>query len=160
MNILVVCLGNICRSPLAEGLMKQKALQRGLYWNIDSAGTNGYHTGEAPHHLSRKVAMKNGLDISSQCARNFIAEDIDRYDMIYVMADDVMRDVKKISGSKFDPEKVKYFLEDLSSRKDKNVPDPWYGEEDGYDEVFVIINEGAEAIINSLVQKIKTENNV
>ena len=69
MKILMVCLGNICRSPLAEGILKHKAKQAGLDWQIDSAGTNGYHVGEAPHRLSQKVARLNGIDICDQRAR-------------------------------------------------------------------------------------------
>src|ERR1700759_1071281 len=80
MRILMVCLGNICRSPLAEGILQHKADAAGLDWQVDSAGTNGYHTGEAPHHLSQKVARHHGLDISRQRARKFQAADFQQYD--------------------------------------------------------------------------------
>ena len=90
MKILMVCLGNICRSPLAEGILRHKAKEAGLNWQVDSAGTNGYHVGEAPHHLSQKVAKLNGIDICEQRARRFVKEDFDRYDKIYAMADDVI----------------------------------------------------------------------
>ena len=85
MKILMVCLGNICRSPLAEGILQDKARKAGLKWSVESAGTNGYHTGEAPHPLSQKVARINGVDISKQRSRNFVAEDFDRFDKIYAM---------------------------------------------------------------------------
>src|ERR1700748_2847012 len=83
MKILMVCLGNICRSPLAEGILEAKAKKLGLPWEVDSAGTNNnYHIGEAPHPLSQKVARLNSLDISNQCARAFVADDFDRFDKI------------------------------------------------------------------------------
>ena len=81
----MVCLGNICRSPLAEGILQDKVDRAGLKWIVDSAGTAGYHIGEAPHHLSQKVAKLNGLDISKQKGRKFKKEDILFYDKIYVM---------------------------------------------------------------------------
>src|SRR3954468_1563561 len=113
MKILMVCLGNICRSPLAEGILKAKAKEAGLNWLIKSAGTNGYHTGEPPHTLSQKVARLNGIDISKQIARDFKNTDLDEYDKIYAMASDVLFDIKKISGEKFDNNKVELFLDTL-----------------------------------------------
>ncbi len=147
MKILMVCLGNICRSPLAEGILAKKAKEKNLSWQIDSAGTNGYHTGEAPHKLSQKVALKNGIDISKQVSRKFVANDFGLFDKIYVMAEDVMQDVKRISGEKFDAEKVDFFLNELHKEKNKDVPDPWYGEEDGYDEVFELIDKTCDALL-------------
>ena len=81
MKILMVCLGNICRSPLAEGILQDKINKAGLNWQVDSAGTNGYHVGEAPHRLSQKVARMNGIDISGQLSRKFIKEDFERFDL-------------------------------------------------------------------------------
>ncbi len=99
MKILMVCLGNICRSPLAEGILQDKAFKAGLTWSIESAGTNSYHTGEPPHPLSQKVAKLNGIDISKQRARRFTAADFDVYDKIYALADDVMDEMKRIAGN-------------------------------------------------------------
>lgn len=149
MKILIVCLGNICRSPLAEGVLKKKAKEHVLDWTIESAGTNGYHTGEPPHHLSQKVAKCNGVDISGQVSRKFIAKDFEDYDLIYVMAQDVLDDIKKISGKAFDPAKTKFFLDELYPDKNMDVPDPWYGDEDGYHEVYKIIEETCDAIIKN-----------
>ena len=105
----MVCLGNICRSPLAEGILQDKAGKAGLNWIVESAGTNGYHTGEPPHYLSIKVARENGIDISKQRSRRFIASDLEDYDLIYAMATDVMEDMKRISRNKFDEKKVRLF---------------------------------------------------
>src|SRR5205809_7836739 len=106
MKILMVCLGNICRSPLAEGILKHKAKKAGLEWQIDSAGTNGYHIGETPHRLSQKVAKLNGIDICDQRARQFVKQDMERYDKIYALADDVLDEIRRIAKEKFDSTKV------------------------------------------------------
>lgn len=98
MKILMVCLGNICRSPLAEGILQQRAWEAGLQWSVESAGTNGYHTGEPPHRLSQKVALMNGIDISQQRSRSFTAADFERFDMIYAMAEDVVHEMRRIAG--------------------------------------------------------------
>ncbi len=152
MKILLVCLGNICRSPLAEGILQHKAQQAGLDWTIDSAGTNGYHTGEAPHHLSQKIAKANGIDISRQVSRRFTKEDIERYDVIFAMAADVLQDIKRIAKEKFDEQKVKLFLNEMYPGENRDVPDPWYGEEDGYIEVYTILDKTCEAIIKQHIQ--------
>ncbi len=147
MKILMVCLGNICRSPLAEGILQEKALKAGLNWQVDSAGTNGYHTGEPPHHLSIKVAKLNGIDICNQRSRRFIASDLEEYDLIYAMADDVLRDMRRIAKNKFDPKKVSLFLEESFPGEERDVPDPWSGPEIHYHEVFEIINKNCDCII-------------
>ncbi len=143
----MVCLGNICRSPLAEGILQHKAYEAGLKWTVRSAGTNGYHTGEAPHHLSQKVARLHGIDISAQRARHFIADDFRGYDKIYAMAEDVLDDMRQIAGKLYDPSKAILLLEEIYSGKRRNVPDPWYGPEPGYHEVFSLIDNACAAII-------------
>lgn len=143
----MVCLGNICRSPLAEGILKHKVKQTGLDWTVESAGTNGYHIGEPPHRLSQKVARLNGIDICEQRARQFVKEDFDRYDKIYAMADDVVDEMRWIAKEKYDPEKVDLFLNELHPGKNGSVPDPWYGTEPGYHEVYKLIDETCERII-------------
>lgn len=148
MKILMVCLGNICRSPLAEGILQDKAWKAGLNWSVDSAGTNGYHTGETPHHLSIKVATLNGIDISKQRSRKFTAADFDQYDKIYAMADDVLDDMKRIAKKSFDENKVDLLLNELYPGQNRDVPDPWYGPEAGYHDVFTLIDKACEQIIN------------
>lgn len=147
MKVLMVCLGNICRSPLAEGILREKARRTGLDWEIDSAGTNGCHTGEAPHHLSQKVARLNGIDISTQRARRFTADDFQQFDKIYAMAGDVIEDIRRIAGKKFDPNKVDLLMNEVHPGKDQDVPDPWYGPEPGYHEVYKMIDVAANRII-------------
>jgi protein-tyrosine phosphatase len=147
MKILMVCLGNICRSPLAEGILREKALKAGLDWVIESAGTNGFHTGEPPHKFSQKVAKANGIDISTQRSRDFIKADFRDFDKIYAMAGDVINDIKKISGERFDSAKVELFLNELYPGQNMDVPDPWFGGEEGYHEVYKLINKACDAII-------------
>ncbi len=145
----MVCLGNICRSPIAEGILQHKANKTGLNWKVDSAGTNGFYNGEPPHVLSQKVSKANGIDISGQQSRKLTKEDFRQFDRIYAMANDVLAYMKEIGGKDFDESKVSLFLEELYPGKFKNVPDPWYGEEDGYVKVFDLIDETCEAIINN-----------
>lgn len=143
----MVCLGNICRSPLAEGILRQKAEKSGLWWEVDSAGTNGLHTGEPPHHLSRKVARLNGVDICSQKSRKFSASDFERYDRIYAMAADVIEDMQRIAGPKYDSAKVDLLMNELYPGENRDIPDPWYGTEPGYHEVFKMIDAVCEKMI-------------
>ena len=157
MKILMVCLGNICRSPLAEGILKDKAKKAGLNWQIDSAGTNGYHTGEPPHQLSQKVAKMNGIDICDQRARQFVKEDFDRYDKIYAMADDVIEDMRRIARSHYDPSKVDLLLNELYPGKNMSVPDPWYGPEPGYHKVYELIDRACEQIIKKATNVLLTK---
>jgi protein-tyrosine phosphatase len=148
----MVCLGNICRSPLAEGILQHRAWEAGLSWSVESAGTNGYHTGEPPHRLSQKVALMNGIDISQQRSRRFTAEDFERFDMIYAMAEDVITDMRRIAGKKFRPEKVDLLLNILHPGQNRDVPDPWYGTEPGYREVFRLIDQACSQLVDARVQ--------
>ena len=147
MKILMVCLGNICRSPLAEGILQDKAFKAGLTWGIESAGTNSYHIGEPPHPLSQKVASMNGIDISKQRARRFSAGDLEVYDKIYALAEDVIEDMKRIAGKKFESSKVNLLMNELYPGKNMDVPDPWYGPEPGYHEAFKLIDTVCDKII-------------
>lgn len=148
----MVCLGNICRSPLAEGILQDKASKAGLDWTVESAGTNNYHIGEAPHRLSQKVAKLNGIDICQQRARRFVAEDFDRYDKIYALAGDVMDDIRRIAKNKYDSSKADLLMNELYPGKDLDVPDPWYGEEPGYHEVYKMLDAVCEKIIEKNIQ--------
>jgi protein-tyrosine phosphatase len=148
MKILMVCLGNICRSPLAEGILESKARKMGLPWTVDSAGTNNYyHIGHAPHPLSQKVAKHHQIDISGQAARAFVADDFDRYDLIYAMSADILDDMKNIAKKKFKSEKTNLLLNELLPGENLDVPDPYYGEEPGYHRVYEMIDQACDKII-------------
>ncbi len=154
MKILMVCLGNICRSPIAEGVLQHKAKMAGLEWTVDSAGTNGYYDGEPPHHLSQKVSSAKGVDISNQKSRKLTREDFSKFDKIYAMANDVLDWMKEIGGKKYDPTKTSLFLDELYPGEHRNVPDPWYGEEEGYEKVYDLIERTCDAIIKKHTESV------
>ncbi|MCW3093840.1 MAG: low molecular weight phosphotyrosine protein phosphatase [Ferruginibacter sp.] len=145
----MVCLGNICRSPLAEGILRDKTTKAGLNWEVDSAGTNGYHVGEQPHYLSQKVAKMNGIDISSQKCRHFVKEDFDRFDKIYAMASDVIEEMKWIGKDKYNASIVDLLLNEAYPGKNMDIPDPWYGTEPGYHKAYQLIDAACEALIKN-----------
>ncbi len=149
MKILMVCLGNICRSPLAEGILQKKIDEAGLGWRVESAGTNGYHINEKPHHLSQKTALANGIDISHQRSRQFVKEDFARFDKIYAMAGDVIEEMEIIAGDKFNMSKVDLLLNEMYPGQNRDVPDPWYGPEAGYHKVFEMIDSACNALIKN-----------
>ena len=153
MKILMVCLGNICRSPIAEGILQHKCKEQGLLWEVDSAGTNGYHNGEPPHYMSQEVSLLNGVDISNQRSKTFKAEDFEQFDLIIPMAADVMREMKYIAREKYDPSKVQLLLNYSLPEKDMDVPDPWGRSEGAFHEVYDLIEEACEAMIRKHTSK-------
>jgi protein-tyrosine phosphatase len=157
MKILMVCLGNICRSPLAEGILQDKAKKAGLNWRVDSAGTSSYHEGDPPHVLSQKVACVHSIDISKQTCRRFVKEDMLYFDQVYVMDKEVYADVRRISGELWDPEKTRFIMDEIYPGENAEVPDPWFGGEEGYHLVFEMINEACDAIIKNF--KLQKTNN-
>jgi len=148
MKILFVCLGNICRSPIAEGVMKHICGLEHLDWEFDSAGTESYHIGQAPHVHSQQVCLEHGIDISKQRARRYTHADIAKYDKIYALATDVYEEIKDISGHYFDENKIELFLSDLYPDENRSVKDPYYGELKGYYDTFDEIQQGCQAIQN------------
>jgi len=147
MKILMVCLGNICRSPLAAGILQHKANQAKLDWVVESTGTSNYHIGDPPHKLSQKVALLNGVDISNQRASRFKKEDMPGFDRIYVMDSDNYAEVKRMSGNLWDASKTALILDELYPGEDMDVPDPWFGTEKGYHEVYDMLDRACERII-------------
>ncbi len=148
MKILMVCLGNICRSPLAEGIMKHKIEKAGLNWFVDSAGTSHYQTGNPPHKLSQKVARENGIDICSQACRQFTKEDMLQFDKIYAMDEDNYFDVKRISKELWAEEKVDLLMNEVCPGENISIPDPWYGDESNYKHVYKMIEQACEKVIS------------
>jgi protein-tyrosine phosphatase len=138
-RILMVCLGNICRSPLAEGILRHKARD------------------EAPHPLSIKVARHNGIDIGNQRARRFTAADFQRFDKIYAMAGDVIDEIRRIAGRQFDASKVDLLMNEVHPGNNEDIPDPWYGPEPGYREVYALIDQAADQIIAKSKKSIPQE---
>lgn len=147
MKILMVCLGNICRSPLAEGIMKQKAAENGLEWTVDSAGTGAWHAGELPDRRSIAMARKKGVDISDQRARQFQSVDFERFDKIFVMDTQNMSDVLRLASSEAQREKVELMLDQIHPGLRRSVPDPYY-DDNGFEEVFDMLDQACSAFVS------------
>ncbi|EEI94266.1 low molecular weight phosphotyrosine protein phosphatase [Sphingobacterium spiritivorum ATCC 33300] len=143
MKILMVCLGNICRSPLAHGVLQHLVDERGLGWEIDSAGTGDWHIGQAPDHRSIAVAAKYGIDISKQKAQHFNPTLFDKYDYILVMDNQNYKDVIAQTTSVTEREKVKLFIPDNA------VPDPYFDAK-MFDPVYKMIEKRCVELINEL----------
>jgi len=142
-RVLMVCLGNICRSPLAEGILRSK-VDRHIH--IDSAGTGGYHVGELPDRRSIAVAQKYGIDITDQRCRKFIVEDFDHFDLIYVMDRSNYEDVLALARTDNDRSKVKMILDELFPGEYVDVPDPYYGGDRGFDNVYMMLEKACTVI--------------
>lgn len=143
-KILMVCLGNICRSPLAEGILKSKL--NSDYIEIDSAGTGHWHVGEKPDPRSIAVARKHGIDITSQRARQFTSADFDRFDIIYAMDASNLSNIQSLAIDVSDRQKVKLLLEENPNSNVKDVPDPYHDTDDGFEKVFQLIEEACQQI--------------
>lgn len=149
-KILMVCLGNICRSPLAHGILESKLPSNQFY--VDSAGTANYHVGEPPDRRSISVARSHGIEISHQRGQQFKASFFDAYDFIYVMDEYNYDDVIKLARNKEDIAKVKLILDEDDSAKLKHVPDPYYGDLTGFEFVFNVLDQVCDKIANKLQQ--------
>jgi protein-tyrosine phosphatase len=145
----MVCLGNICRSPLAEGIMKHKIAQKGLNWQVDSAGTGNYHIGELPDHRSVAVAKKYGIDITDQRARQFQKNDFETFDHIFVMDGSNYQNVLKLSSSEENQKKVRLIMDCLASAETREVPDPYWDNE-GFEKVFKMLDSACDAFLKSV----------
>lgn len=146
----MVCLGNICRSPLAHGILESKLPSDRFY--IDSAGTANYHIGEAPDRRSIAVAKSYGIDISHQRGQQFRTSFFDVYDLIYVMDESNYENVIKLARNSKDIAKVKLIMEEDSSSNIKFVPDPYYGDESGFEYVFKLLDQVCDNIAKKLQQ--------
>jgi protein-tyrosine phosphatase len=148
MKILMVCLGNICRSPLAEGIMRD--LLDGSAHEIDSAGTSSFHEGERPDSRMLRTARKYGVSMNGIRSRGLKAEDFDRFDRIYVMDQSNLQNVLLIARNDEDRAKVELLLNASHPGEDREVPDPYYGGEEGFDQVHLMILEACQKIKDRL----------
>jgi len=143
-KILMVCLGNICRSPLAEGILKSKVNKHQVV--VDSAGTAAWHSGNLPDSRSIAIAQKNDIDLTDQRARLFLPEDFELFDHIYVMDQNNYKEVCRLAPNEKALEKVQLILNEIHPDKNLEVPDPYYGGDDGFDDVFKMLDEACEKI--------------
>ncbi len=146
----MVCLGNICRSPLAEGILKEKLSRSDSVHEVDSAGTAAYHVGEPPDGRSQKIAKKYGIDISGQRARRFTRADFDQFDRIYAMDRSNLEDILALARDSRDISKVDLILNAACPGEDRQVPDPYYGGSDGFEKVFQLLKTSCEVIANDI----------
>lgn len=147
-KILMVCLGNICRSPLAEGILKSK-LDTALF-QVDSAGTGGWHVGSQPDPRSVAVARQHGLDITDQRGKKFSSYDFEIYDHIFVMDNSNYRDVVNLAQSNSEKQKVQLILDEIFPGENVDVPDPYYGGDQGFENVFQMLDQACENIVRRL----------
>lgn len=150
-KILMVCLGNICRSPLAQGLLASK-LPNGKFF-VDSAGTGNWHVGKQPDQRSISTAQKNGLDISNQRGRQFTSNDFDSFDYIFVMDNTNYDDVISLSENETQKNKVHLILNELFPNENVDVPDPYSGLQNGFDMVYEMLNEACDILAQKLVER-------
>lgn len=147
-KVLMICLGNICRSPLAEGLLQSKVDSEKVV--VDSAGTSNYHIDQEPDQRSIDVAKKNNLDITQQRGRQFTVADFDEFDYIYVMDQSNYENVIKLARNEEDKEKVALILNELQPGENQEVPDPYYGGKDGFDKVYDMLDKAATIIADKV----------
>ncbi len=146
MKILMVCLGNICRSPLAEGIMQHLINENNLNWKVDSAGTGSWHVGEKPDERSISVAAKHGINIANQRARQFHFPDLENFDLIYAMDSHNYIDIVKHAKSEEEKGKVKLIINEAHPGRNINVPDPYWND-NGFEDVFGMLQEACSHII-------------
>ena len=153
MKILMVCLGNICRSPLAEGVLRHKIERENLAVTVDSAGTSGYHIGHQPDERMIETALNFGVDLRSLRARQFKVTDFDLFDVVYVMDSSNYNNVVALAPTESDRLKVKLILNELTPDKNHAVPDPYYGNKQAFIEVYQLLDQVTDVII----EKLKTD---
>lgn len=145
-KILFVCLGNICRSPVAEGIMLHLNEKHNLNWTIDSAGTANYHVDEAPDRRTIANAKKNGVDLSKLRARQFNSDDFDLFDKIFVMDRSNLQNVLRLAKQEEHKKKVDLFLNVLQPESNSEVPDPYYGGDSDFEHVFQLVYKACDQL--------------
>ena len=150
MKILMVCLGNICRSPLAAGILRKKIKAKGLNTVIDSAGTSDYHVGEPADPRTVETAKKYGVDLNGHRARQFVAADFDKYDKIYAMDRSNFNRILDLASENHDTMKVEMIMNVVEPGSNRDVPDPYFGLRDGFENVFRMLDEACEIIAEEI----------
>ena len=149
-KVLMVCLGNICRSPLAQGILEKKSKENNTKIYVDSAGTAGFHIGSSPDLRSINIAKKNNIDISDQKSRKFSTYDFKEFDKIFVMDTSNYRDLIRLCSNQKECNKIQLILKNTDPEKNLSVPDPYYGEEDGFEKIFRLLEKACSKIIREI----------
>ena len=144
----MVCLGNICRSPLAEGILKNKT--RHLSITVDSAGTAGYHVGNLPDKRSIEIAEKYNIDLTNQRARQFTSNDFNEFDIIYAMDTSNYSHLVTLAKNQKEREKIKMILNELNPELYESVPDPYYGGDNGFQQVYDMLEKACDKIVSQI----------
>lgn len=152
-RILMVCLGNICRSPLAEGILREKTKQLSINIILDSAGTCDNHVNQNPDSRTIANAKKHNIDISKLKARQFSVSDFDNFDQIFVMDSSNYGDVIALARNENDKQKIELILNRVYPNSNMSVPDPYFGGEQGFENVFILLDNACSIIANSLIKK-------
>jgi protein-tyrosine phosphatase len=152
-KILFVCLGNICRSPLADGILRRKLNELKIDVEVDSCGTIGNHVGEKPDSRMIATAKNRGTDLSFLRARKFSKSDFQDFDYIFVMDKSNFRDVLSLANSEEEKSKVKMILNEVQVNENLEVPDPYYGGQAGFEHVYDLLNEATDRIIEKYIKK-------
>lgn len=151
MKILMVCLGNICRSPLADGILRDMLQKEGLdHIQVDSCGTSGHHEGETPDQRMMRTATAQGYDISYLRSRPLKDEDLNEFDIIYAMDESNKQNILKLPSAELNTHKIRIFLNELYPGKNMEVPDPYFGGQQGFEHVFNLVKENCEVIVKRL----------
>ena len=148
MKILMVCLGNICRSPLAEGIITHKIQHLNI--KVDSAGTAGYHIGKLPDERSIEIAEKYNIDLTKQRARQFSRADFDDFDIIYAMDTNNYTHLISLANNETERNKVRLILNEVNPEKFESVPDPYYGGDDGFQNIYNMLDDACNKIISQI----------
>jgi len=151
MRILMVCLGNICRSPMAEGLMRRKIAEAKLDWIVDSAGTANYHVGASPDHRMIETGNKFGTPIHALKGRQFNINDFDKFDMIYAMDKANFSNILSLAQTETQVAKVQLLFDEVFPKSSKEVPDPYYGTMADFESVYHLLDDLTEQIKNKLI---------
>ena len=150
MKILTVCLGNICRSPMAEGILRHLARERGLTLFTDSAGTSDYHLGEAPDLRAQAAMRRKGMDIGDLRARQFVAADYTRFDVILAMDASNLRNMHALAPNAALASKARLVMDHAPHHPLREVPDPYFGGDEGFDAVHAMLTEALSALLDDI----------
>lgn len=148
----MVCLGNICRSPMAEGILRHKLISEGEDYVVDSAGTDGFHVGEGPDKRAVKIAKQHGVDIVNLKCRKFEHQDFTRFDYIFAMDKSNYSNLIRLAKNEEEKSRVHLFLEFTGNPNVQEVPDPWYGNEDDFENVYRLLDSACDKAVELLKQ--------